>query len=145
MSFRLSAISAVLLLSSCSAMIDVHGDAIDPDSLALLKPQETKYTEVQKILGSPSSKTIFDGENWIYLHSKQERVAFFKPKEIYRNLTILKFDRNGVLQKIETKTLEQGRSFTPDPATTQMGTDSLTVLDQMISNVGRMGTDAPAH
>ena len=145
MSFRLSVISAALMLSSCSAMIDVHGDAIDQDALALLKPRETKYTEVQRILGSPSSKTIFDSENWRYLHSKQERIAFFKPKEIYRTLTLLKFDRDGILQQIETKTLDQGRSFPPDSTTTQTGGESLTVLDQMISNVGRMGTDAPAH
>lgn len=146
MSFRLSFTAASLLvLSACSPMIDVHGDAVDPDALALLKTGETKYTEVQNLLGSPSSKTIFDGEDWIYLHSKQERMAFFKPKETYRQITVLKFGRNGVLQKIETRTLEQGRSITPSPETTQTGESSLSIMDQMINNVGRMGTDAPTH
>ena len=123
-------------------MIDVHGDAVDPDALSSLKVGETKYTEVQNLLGSPSSKTIFDGEDWIYLHSKQERMAFFKPKETYRRITVLKFDRSGVLQDIETKDLSQGREITPDSETTQTGEKSLSVMDQMISNVGRMGTDA---
>ena len=146
MSFRLSFTAASLLvLSACSPMIDVHGDAVDPDALTLLKAGETKYIEVQKLLGSPSAKTIFDGEDWIYLQSKQERMAFFKPQETYRQIVVLKFDRDGVLQKVETKTLEQGRAITPDPETTQTGQSSLSVIDQMISNVGRMGTDAPVN
>ena len=126
-------------------MIDVHGDSIDESAIASLIPGETVYTEVQKKLGSPSSKTIFDGEDWIYLHSKTERLAFFKPKEIYRKLTVLKFGRDGVLQKIETKTLENGRSIVPAPADTRQDRDSLTILDQMISNVGRMNTETAVH
>lgn len=147
MFFRLSTFGAAFfMLSACSAMTDVHGDALDPQDLALLVPGETPYTTVQNILGSPSAKTIFDGEDWIYIQSKQERMAFFKPKEIERNLVILKFNREGVLQKIEKKTLENGRQITPDPTTTQSDNDSsLTILDQMISNVGHMSTDAPVR
>ena len=124
-------------------MVDVHGDAVDEDALASLVPGETVYTEVQKKLGFPSSKSIFDGEDWIYLHSKKERFAFFKPEETYRKLIVLKFNRDGVLQKIETKTLDDGRPLTPAPA--EREENSLTVLDQMIGNVGRMSTDAPVH
>ena len=133
------------MLSACSAMIDVHGDAIDPAALASLTPGKTHYTEVRNKLGSPSSRAVFDGEDWIYLHSKQKRIAFLKPKETERTLIVLKFDRDGILQKTETKTLEQGRQITPDPAVTDINQETLTVLDQMIGNVGRMGTDAPAH
>ena len=147
MFFRLSAFcAAFIMLSACSAMIDVHGDDVDPEALALLTPGETPYTEVQRILGSPSSKTIFDSENWIYMLSKQERIAFFKPEETERKLIVLKFSHDGILQKIETKTLEDGRNIIPNPALTKSDEDStLTILDQMISNVGHMGTDAPVH
>ena len=126
-------------------MTDVHGNAVDPEVLASLKPNETSYVEVQKKLGAPSSKAVFDSEDWIYLHSKQQRIAFLKPKEIERTLIVLKFNRDGILQKIETKTLSQGRSISPSTATSQTNEESLTILDQMISNVGRMNTDAPVH
>ena len=126
-------------------MVDVHGDAIDPEVLSSFVPEETTYQEIQKKLGSPSSKTFFDSESWIYLHSKQERLAFFKPKEIFRELTVFKFNRDGVLQQIETKTLEQGRTIFPSKVTTKTDQESLTVLDQMIANVGRMNTDKPAY
>ena len=143
---RLPVFCAVpLFLSACSAMIDSHGDAIDPEIVASLIPGETVYTEVQKKLGSPSSRTVFDTENWIYLHSEQERLAFFKPKETYRKIIVLKFNTEGVLQKIETKTLENGRSLSPSSARTLTDRETLTILDQMISNVGRMGTDTPVR
>ena len=143
---QLSAFGTIfLILSGCSPMIDVHGDSVDPEVVASLKPGETVYTEVQQKLGSPSSKTVFDGEDWIYLHSKQERFAFLKPKEIHREITVLKFDRNGVLQNIETKTLKNGRLIVPASAGSKTDPDSLTIMDQIISNVGRMGTDSPAY
>ena len=146
MFIRLSVLgSSLLLLSACAPMIDVHGDTVDPDVLASFTPGTTSYLEVQKALGSPSSKTVFDGENWIYLRSEQERIAFLKPKEISREITVLKFNENGVLQSVEKKTLEQGRNIEPSAEKTRSDQNTLTILDQMISNVGRMNTDAPVH
>ena len=137
--------SVFLVLSACSAMIDSHGDMTDPEAIASFIPGKTVYTEVQNKLGAPSFKAVFDNEDWIYLHSRQKRLAFFKPEEIYRKITVLKFNRDGVLQKIETKKLKNGRSITPSSSTTQTDPETLTILDQMIQNVGKMGTDAPVR
>ncbi|MBO4643939.1 MAG: outer membrane protein assembly factor BamE [Alphaproteobacteria bacterium] len=146
MHFRLPAIIPLFFtLSACSAMIDVHGDAVDPEVLASFKPNETLYMEVQQKLGSPSSKVLFESEEWVYIHSKQKRIAFLKPKETERTVIVFKFNRDGVLQNVEKKTLEQGRAFSPSPASSQEAEESLTILDQMISNVGRMNTETPVH
>lgn len=145
-SFRQSAAGVFFLaLPACAPMTDVHGDALDPQTLASLQTGKTPYTEVQAKLGSPSSKAVFDGEDWIYIHSKQERKAFFKPEETQRTVTVLRFGRDGILREIETKTLADGRAIVPAAAETETNEKSLTVLDQMISNVGRMTTDAPVH
>ncbi len=132
------------LAAACSPMIDTHGDVLNARDLASLRVGESTRDDVQRRLGSPSSRTLFDSEDWIYVHSKQERRAFFKPRETERDVTVFKFDRAGVLQSVETKTLADGRSFAPAPQTDENG-QSLTVLDQMMSNVGRMSTDAPVR
>ncbi len=143
---RLIALTLIaIILSACAPMIDTHGDSLDADNLASLEIGKTSYLEVKKIFGSPSAKTVLDAENWIYIHSQQERVAFFKPKETKRTLVLFKFDRDGILQDIETKTLADGRHIMIDPQTTTIRENSLTILDQMIGNVGRMGTDAPVY
>lgn len=144
--FRLSAAGVFFLaLPACAPMIDTHGDALDPEALASLQTGKTSYAEVQEKLGSPSSRAVFDSEDWIYIHSQQERIAFFKPKETQRTVTVLKFSRDGILREIETKTLADGRMIVPAAAKTQTNEESLTILDQMISNVGRMATDTPVH
>ena len=145
MFFRSSVIVFLFFTLSACAMIDVHGDAISPETLAFLKPNETLYMEVQQKLGSPSAKVVFDSETWIYLYSKQQRIAFFKPEETERNVIVLKFNRDGVLENIETKTMDQGRDITPNPASSRKNEETLTILDQMIGNVGRVGTETPVN
>ncbi len=88
---------------------------------------------------------IFDTQTWIYLHSRQERKAFFKPKEIERNVTIFEFDKEGFLSDIVVKTLAQGREITPAPRAENSNEETLSILDQMISNAGKMGTDTPVY
>ena len=145
-SFRLSAAGIFFLtLPACTPMIDTHGDALDSEALASLQPGKTSYMEVQATLGSPSSRAVFDSEDWIYIHSRQERTAFFRPEETQRTVTVLKFSRDGILREIETKTLADGRMIIPAVARTETNEESLTILDQMISNVGRMATVTPVH
>lgn len=143
--FKTAVVFSVLASTACAPMIDTHGDILDPDNMAALQIGVTPYTEVQKILGSPSSKTIFDSENWIYIHSKQERMAFFKPQEIERTVVVLKFSNDGILQGIETKDLKDGIALTPSSATTTPDQNSIGVLDQLLGNVGKFQTETPVH
>ena len=143
--FRFKILTLTALLSGCAPMIDTHGDALDTDDLAVLKVGETPYTEAARILGTPSVRSTFDTENWLYITSKQKRIAFFKPEEFERTVTVLKFDKSGILQGIETKTLSDGRVIAPDAEITPTGGKELTFLDQMAGNVGRLATDAPAY
>ncbi|HBO59815.1 MAG TPA: hypothetical protein DD624_07905 [Alphaproteobacteria bacterium] len=143
--FRFKTLAAAILLSGCAPMIDTHGDALDADDLASLKVGETPYTDVARVLGSPSVSSTFDTENWLYITSKQKRTAFFKPVEFERTVTVLKFDRSGILQGIETKTLANGKTISPDRDTTEANGKGLSFFDQMADNVGRLATDAPAH
>ncbi len=143
--FRFKVLTAAVLLSGCAPMIDTHGDALDADDLASLKVGETSYTTVAGVLGTPTARSTFDTENWLYIMSKQKRTAFFKPVEFERTVTVLRFDRSGVLQGIETKTLADGKVISPDRETTETGGKELSFFDQMAGNVGRLATDAPAH
>ena len=140
----LTALPLFILTAACAPMVDTHGDALDADVLDALETGTATRANVAKALGSPSSRTVFDAEDWIYIHSRQERTAFFKPRETERDVVVLKFDRDGVLREKEVKTLKDGRAITPAPQSEQ-NENSLTILDQLISNAGRMGTDAPVH
>lgn len=134
-------LSAVLLLSACSPMIDSHGPVLDPDKTAMLKPGETSYTEVLQLMGSPTFRTAFDTETWLYIQSKQERMAFFKPTEFEREILVLTFDKNGTLAATDKKTLADGRDISPSPEKTSLGAQELSALEQIIGNIGRFGQE----
>ncbi len=130
-------IALALSLNACTPMLDAHGDSPDPEKLALLKIGETPYTQVQNILGTPSSKTVFDSEYWLYISSVQERIAFFKPKETERHITVLKFDNNGILQEIQQKDMNDGMSVAIDQDKTETSGHSVSLIEQFIGNIGR--------
>ena len=130
-------LSLLLSLTACTPMLDSHGDAPDPEKLALLETGRTPYTEVRALLGPPSSKTVFDAEHWLYISSVQKRVAFFKPEETERRITVLKFDKNGILQSIEEKTMNDGVPLLPCEDETRTSGHSVTLMEQFIGNIGR--------
>lgn len=130
------------ILTACAPMIDSHGNAPDMHLLSKLKTGQTPYTEVQTILGSPSSKTIFGNEYWLYISSTQERFAFFKPEETDRSVTALRFDKNGILQEIDVRDLTDGKKIFYDSAATPMPSHSVSVMDQLINNIGRFEQDS---
>ena len=134
-------LSLAALLTACSPMIDSHGPVPDPEKTAMLKPGETTYAEILQLLGSPTTRTVFDTETWLYVQSKQKRMAFFKPEEFEREILILSFDKKGILTAADKKTLADGRDIEPAPEKTSLGAQELSAMEQILGNIGRFGQD----
>lgn len=135
--FKTKVFALICGIGACTPMIDSHGDSPDPEKLALLKLGETPYTQVQALLGTPSSRTVFDKEYWLYISSVQERTAFFRPQETSRRITVLKFDANGILQEIEEKDMTDGISVSVSEEQTKTSGHSVSLIEQFIGNIGR--------
>ncbi|MCQ2913934.1 MAG: outer membrane protein assembly factor BamE [Alphaproteobacteria bacterium] len=131
----------ILSASACTPMIDTHGDELDKEKINKLVIGKTTYPEVQQLLGSPSTKTLFDTENWIYLYSKQRRFAFLKPTEFERKIYVMKFDRSGILRGIITKDLNDGREIPINTDSTLSDEIEPSLLKQITDNFGRFGTE----
>ena len=126
-----------VFLSGCSPMIDSLGTAPTAQQLGQLHIGKTSYADVQTLLGSPSSKTVFGHEYWLYVSSRQERFAFFKPEETDRTVTVLRFDDNGVLQGIDVKDFTDAKAIVYDSEKTPIAGHSVSVTDQLLNNIGR--------
>jgi len=50
---------------------------------------------------------------------------------------VISFDKDGKVVKVDTLGLEQGRSINPIERTTPTHGNKLTVIEQMIGNLGR--------
>jgi outer membrane protein assembly factor BamE (lipoprotein component of BamABCDE complex) len=125
------------LLVACTPKIDVRGNLPDAERLSEIVPGEQSRDEVEEILGTPSSKAVFDQETWLYVSQRTETLAFFEPEVKERKVVILKFDKDGIVSKVETLTAENGKKIQPVDRITPTAGNEFGLLDQLFGNLGR--------
>lgn len=142
---RLTTLLAAAVLAAgaaaCTPTVDLRGNLPHPDVLAEIKPGKTTRDDVQVLLGTPSNVVMYGDETWLYISSRTEKVAFFEPREIDRKIIALVFDRQGKVKAMETKGLEDANPIqTVDRETPTAGKD-VSLLQQLLGNVGRFSKD----
>jgi outer membrane protein assembly factor BamE (lipoprotein component of BamABCDE complex) len=126
-----------LFLGACSPRVSTHGNLPDPDKIAELAPGKQNRQQVQQLLGSPSSVTAFGGETWVYVSHRTETIAFLKTETNDRKVLVVRFDKKGVVEAVETLGLEHARKLDPVDRVTPTTGNEMTVLEQMLGNFGR--------
>lgn len=124
-------------LQGCSATVDKRGNLPEPDKLAEIRPGATTRDEVSKILGTPSSTSIFDEKTWYYISRRTKQVAFFDPDVTDQQVYIVNFDDRGVVKAVDHRNLNDARDIEPAPGATPAPGRELTFLEQIVGNVGR--------
>jgi len=97
----------------------------------------TKKDEVIKILGSPSSVSIFNDKSWYYISRRTGQTAFFEPDVLDQHVFIVDFDDQGVVKTVDHKGVQDARAIDPVPRATPAPGRELTFLEQVIGNVGK--------
>jgi outer membrane protein assembly factor BamE (lipoprotein component of BamABCDE complex) len=129
-------------LGGCIASYNQHGDLPDPDRIAAIHPGSTTRAQVQKLLGTPSSTGVFDGNSWYYISRRTKQVAFLDPDTLDQRVYVINFDGNGVVRSIDRKGLKDARNITPAPGATPAPGRELTFLEQILGNIGRFDQGA---
>jgi len=127
----------LLTLSACVKTEENMGYMTGETHFDEVKIGTSTKKEVQKILGSPSSKSSFGEETWYYIGTKVERTAFLDPDIIEQNVVYIKFNKEDIVQDMGRKSAEDGReiSFSEDKTSTEG--NELTILEQLLGNLGR--------
>ena len=128
---------AIAGLPACSPTVDQRGNLPEPDKIAEIRPGATTRDEVTKILGTPSSTSIFNEKTWYYISRRTKQVAFFDPDVTDQQVYIVNFDDRGVVKAVDHRDLKDGRDIEPAPGATPAPGRELTFLEQIIGNVGR--------
>ncbi len=103
----------VALTTSCSQdmFITHNGNMPINERISQVTEGQSK-TQVQNILGTPSSIVSLDENTWIYMSSDIKRVAFFKPEEVNRDVLTIKFNNKDEVQEIQRMTKVNGKEIT---------------------------------
>jgi outer membrane protein assembly factor BamE (lipoprotein component of BamABCDE complex) len=129
---------AFAALNACTPEKDVHGVLPDKELVAEIKPGQTRQEDVTRILGTPSATATFDKETWYYIGERTETVAFFKPSVLEHKVIVVRFDKQGTVEDVQqVDAKKDGKDVTPVARETPTKGKELTVLQQLIGNVGR--------
>ncbi len=136
------------LLIACLAMSVVAcakpafktGNNVDDVRLAEIVPGEHTRQDVAEILGSPSTVSTFKDDNWYYVSRTTQQTAFFDPEVLEQRTVVVSFDRSGVVESVREVGLEEAQPIEPVARSTPTQGNSLTIMQQLLSNVGRYET-----
>ncbi|MEX2628889.1 MAG: outer membrane protein assembly factor BamE [Tistlia sp.] len=126
-------------LSACSSRVAVRGNLPDPEEVVEVMPGESRRDDVQRILGSPSTLSTFQDDTWYYIGERTEQVAFFEPEVIERSVLVVTFNDAGLVDDTQLFTVEDAQEIAMVDRTTPTEGKELTVLQQLIGNIGRFG------
>ena len=141
-SLLLGAAVSAAALTGCTREKDLHGTLPDKELVAEIKPGQTRQEDVTRILGTPSAMATFDKETWYYIGEKTETLAFFKPDILEHKVLVVHFTKEGVVEDIEqVDAKKDGKSVTPVARETPTKGKELTLIQQLVGNVGRFNKD----
>ncbi|WP_147300896.1 outer membrane protein assembly factor BamE [Aestuariispira insulae] len=135
--FGLSAIAITMMTSACSPKVEQRGNMPTPFQMEQVAVGSSTKSDIQQILGSPSTVGTFDAQIWYYMSRRTEQWAFFEPEVLEQQVLVLYFDDRSVLQNMQRYTEEDLRRIALQERETPTAGHSLTVLEQMLGNFGR--------
>lgn len=126
-----------LASAGCSNVYHTHGQIIPQENLAMLEVGKNDKQDVRSYLGSPSSVSTFEDDEWLYITSRTVDKPLSPGELVARDILVISFDKNGKIAKIDKKDATASRDLTPSEKTTKTQGQSLGIIDQMLQNLGQ--------
>ena len=131
-------ISAPAAIASCSPSVEQRGNLPSPDKVSEIRAGSTTKEEVAKILGTPSSVSVFNNDkSWYYISRRTAQTAFFDPDVLDQQVYVVSFDDQGGVKVVDQKVLQDGVEVTPVARATPAPGRELSFLEQLLGNLGK--------
>lgn len=133
------------LTSACTPTKVNRGNLVEDFRMQEVTVGISTKNNVLRSLGSPTTIAPFDDNVWYYLGQKMEKKGIFDPKVVDERVVVVAFDEEGIVQTMEE--LDTNRvAFPKSREKTPTGGNDVTVMEQILGNVGRFnrGADSAA-
>ena len=134
-----SALALALLLSACTPRIAVRGNLPREEQLSKIQVGEQNRNEVAEVLGTPSTHGTFDDKVWYYISRKTEKFAFLREKILDQQVIAIYFNERDIVEAIHRYNKDDLREVGMVDRTTPTTGKNLSVLEQLLGNLGRFG------
>src|SRR5712691_113504 len=136
--FALAAMSATGMIAGCSPAVEQRGNLPNQDKMGEIHAGTTTKDEVTKLLGTPSSVSVFNNDkSWYYISRRTAQTAFFDPDVLDQQVYVVSFDDQGVVRAVDHKVLQDGVEVTPVARATPAPGRELSFLEQLLGNLGK--------
>ena len=134
---------ACFFLNTCSGIKANNGYMPVQDSVDQLKVNKTSLSFVKTKLGEPA--LVLGNKEPIFIYSSQvtNRILFFEPKVISRDVLVLYFNKKKKLKKLEKFNLKDGQPLRMNTDTTNLNAEQRSLITTLFSNVGIGGVRVP--
>jgi outer membrane protein assembly factor BamE (lipoprotein component of BamABCDE complex) len=139
--FLFVSIAGAAAIVGCSPSVEQRGNLPTPDKMAEIHAGTTTKDEVAKLLGTPSTVSVFNNDkSWYYISRRTAQTAFFEPDVLDQQVYIVSFDDQGVVRAVDHKVLQDGKEITPVARATPAPGRELSFLEQLIGNLGKFNS-----
>ncbi|GAJ28799.1 lipoprotein OmlA [Acidomonas methanolica] len=138
---RLAALALLpALLGGCAIFRPIpisRGSLIEKSDYVQLKPGTSTRSDVLDLLGSPTAKSTFNDNTWIYISLVTAPTPLGFPHIEKQQVVVLAFDNGGVLRHLETLHKKDAIDVGMVSQTTPTPGSHNNLLQQLLGNVGR--------
>ena len=128
-------------IAGCAASVEQRGNLPNPDKMSEIRAGTTTKEEVAKLLGTPSSVSVFNNDkSWYYISRRTAQTAFFEPDVVDQQVYVVNFDDQGVVKAVDHRVLQDGKEITPVARATPAPGRELSFLEQLIGNLGKFNS-----
>lgn len=134
-----------LVLTACNPTLRTHGYRYTEGELPEILVGEDTEATLLATLGSPSVRGTFETNTWYYITDTREYLAYLRPNTLARRVIEVRFDDEGVVTEVNEYDVSDSREVSYVSRTTPTRGRELTLLEQILGNVGRLPTDQLAR
>ena len=137
--FRLKTIlivSILVLITGCSPTYRNHGYVPSVTELNQLKVGKSSKENVKNLFGSPSSIGLVQEDRWFYLYTKIKNFMYRPPEITERQLVVVTFGSNGLLENIEKFELQDKEVVVLSRRITESGIKGVSLIQQLLNSAG---------
>jgi outer membrane protein assembly factor BamE (lipoprotein component of BamABCDE complex) len=140
---RWLAVAAIAVaLTACAPTIDQRGWIPDDEAIERIRLGGSNRADVAQLLGSPTSIGPFGDDTWYYISRKTRQWSFLSQTVMDQSVVVVEFDTVGYVANLRRYDLADGKAIVPSDRRTPTPGRELSLLEQLIGNVGRFNKDS---
>jgi len=130
-----------MVLSACNPTLRTHGYRYTDGEVPEIQVGEDTEATLLATLGSPSVRGTFEDNTWYYITDTREYLSYLRPTTLARRVIAVQFDAEGVVSEVTEFDASDSRDVNYVSRTTPTRGRELTLLEQVLGNVGRLPAD----